>query len=45
MFLTPEIDSIEELDTKIRENVSLPASVLYCYAAIKEQVLYLNGSP
>lgn len=45
MFLTPEIDSIEELDIKIRENVSLPASVLYCYAAIKEQVLYLNGSP
>lgn len=45
MFLTPEIDTLEDLEAKIRDNVSLPASVLYCYACIKEQVLYLNGSP
>jgi myo-inositol-1-phosphate synthase len=29
----------------VKENKSLPASVLYCMAAIEEQVLYLNGSP
>ena len=27
------------------KNHALPASVLYCMAAIEEQVLYLNGSP
>lgn len=45
MYLTPEIDSIAELERRIDANESLPASVLYCYACIKEQVLYLNGSP
>jgi len=45
MFLLPEIADIEDLEKRISENHSLPASVLYCYAAIKEQVLYLNGSP
>jgi myo-inositol-1-phosphate synthase len=45
MFLTPEIDTIEDLEKKIADNHSLPASVLFCYAAIKEQVMYLNGSP
>lgn len=45
MFFLPEIGTIADLETKISENQSLPASVLYCYAAIKEKVLYLNGSP
>ena len=45
MFLLPEIQTIDELERAISENVALPASVLYCVAAIKEQVLYLNGSP
>ncbi len=45
MYLLPELDTIEDLDKAIKDNVSLPASVLYCVAAIKEQVLYLNGSP
>jgi len=45
MFLTPEIDTLEELDRKIKSNEPLPSSVLYCYAAIKEKVIYLNGSP
>lgn len=45
MFLTPEIETIEDLEKRIAENQSLPSSVLYCYAAIKEKVLYLNGSP
>lgn len=44
-YLLPEIDSKEELERRIRENVPLPASVLYCIAAIEEQILYLNGSP
>ncbi len=45
MYLLPEIGTIEELERRVNENVALPSSVLYCYAAIKEQVLYLNGSP
>lgn len=45
MFLLPELETIEDLNAAISENRSLPASVLYCVAAIKEQVLYLNGSP
>ena len=45
MFYLPEIKTMEELEQKIADNVSLPSSVLYCYAAIKEKILYLNGSP
>jgi myo-inositol-1-phosphate synthase len=45
MFLTPEIDTVEDLERRIATNEPLPASVLFCYAAIKEKVLYLNGSP
>jgi myo-inositol-1-phosphate synthase len=45
MFLLPEIGDIEELERKISSNVPLPSSVLYCVAAIKEKVIYLNGSP
>lgn len=29
----------------MQRNIPLPSSVLYCYAAIQEQVIYLNGSP
>jgi len=45
MFLLPEINTIDDLNTRIEQNVALPASVLYCVAAIEEQCLYLNGSP
>ena len=45
MFHKPEITTIEELKKKINENEELPASVLYCVAAIEEKILYLNGSP
>ena len=45
MFLLPEINTIDDLKTRIEQNVALPASVLYCVAAIEEQCLYLNGSP
>lgn len=44
-YLLPEIATKEELLIRIRDNVPLPASVLYCIAAIEEQILYLNGSP
>jgi len=45
MFLLPEINNTDDLDMRIKTNQALPASVLYCMAAIEEQVLYLNGSP
>lgn len=41
----PEIDTVAELHKMVLKNQSLPSSVLYCIAAIEEQVLYLNGSP
>lgn len=45
MFLLPEINTIDDLEARIAENIPLPASVLYCVAAIQEKCLYLNGSP
>jgi len=45
MFLLPEINTIDDLETRIKNNVPLPASVLYCVASILESVTYLNGSP
>lgn len=45
MFLLPEINSIDDLELRIKENTPLPASVLYCVAALQEGVIYLNGSP
>ena len=45
MFLLPEINTIDDLMTRVETNATLPASVLYCIAAIEEQCLYLNGSP
>jgi len=44
-FLLPEIQTIEDLHQKIDNDADLPASVLYCVAAIEEKILYLNGSP
>lgn len=45
MFLLPELETIEDVEKAVSDNVSLPSSVLYCIAAIKEGILYLNGSP
>lgn len=45
MFLLPEIEDLEDLERRIENNMPLPASVLYCMAAIYEGVTYLNGSP
>ena len=45
MFLTPEINTIDDLHARINTNQPLPSSVLYCMAAIEEKCLYLNGSP
>lgn len=45
MFLLPEINALDDLEDRIKNNAPLPASVLYCVAAIQEGVLYLNGSP
>ena len=36
MFLLPEIKTVEELLGRIKDNVPLPASVLYCIACIEE---------
>lgn len=45
MFLLPEINTLADLENRIKTNVPLPASVLYCIAAIQEGITYLNGSP
>ena len=44
-YLLPEIETVDELIARLHQDAQLPASVLYCVAAIEEQVLYLNGSP
>ncbi len=45
MFYLSVIETIIDLKRAIAENHKLPSSILYCVAAIEEQVLYLNGSP
>lgn len=45
MYMLPEIDTVDKLHMMVSKNHELPASVLYCIAAIEERVLYLNGSP
>lgn len=45
MFYLPEIATVDELRSAISQNTKLPSSILYCIAAIEEQILYLNGSP
>ena len=45
MFLLPEINAVDDLEDRIKNNTPLPSSVLYCIAAIKEGIIYLNGSP
>jgi myo-inositol-1-phosphate synthase len=45
MFLLPEINTMDDLDHRIKNNVPLPASVLYCIACCLEGITYLNGSP
>lgn len=45
MFLLPEINALDDLEDRIKNNTPLPSSVLYCIAAIQEGITYLNGSP
>lgn len=45
MFYLPEIHTADALEKKIRQDEPLPSSVLYAFAAIKEGITYLNGSP
>lgn len=44
-YMLPAMTEVDDLLKKIETNQPLPASVLYCVAAIEEGVLYLNGSP
>jgi len=45
MMMYPELKEIGDVQQMIERNGNMPSSVLYCVAAIEEQVLYLNGSP
>jgi len=45
MFMTPTMDTVEDLFQRVGRDTNLPSSVLFAIAAIEEQVLYLNGSP
>lgn len=44
-YLLPEIEKVDDLLSRIENNVPVPSSLLYCVAAIEEGILYLNGSP
>ena len=44
-YYEKDIETIEELDKLIDENVSLPASILYGTATLLEHCVFLNGSP
>lgn len=44
-MMASEPASLDELLSNVEKNTALPASLLYCLAAIEEGVLYLNGSP
>lgn len=44
-YYEKNIETIEELDRLIDENVSLPASILYATASLLEHCVFLNGSP
>ena len=45
MYMLPEMDTLDDLHSRVERNASMAASVLFCMACIEEQVLYLNGSP
>jgi len=45
MMMYPELKEIGDVQQMIERNGNMPSSVLFCVAAIEEQVLYLNGSP
>ncbi len=36
MYMLPEIEDISALKAKIERNASMPASVIFCIAAIEE---------
>jgi hypothetical protein len=36
MYMLPEIEDISALKTKVERNFSMPASVIFCIAAIEE---------
>ncbi len=44
-YYEKDIATIEELNQLIDTNKSMPASVLYAVAALKEKAIFLNGSP
>ncbi|MEI7564014.1 MAG: inositol-3-phosphate synthase [bacterium] len=44
-YFPKDIETIEELDRLIDTNASLPPSVLYAVATLKEKCIFLNGSP
>jgi len=44
-YLLPEIETVEDLKRRINGDAHLPSSILYCVAAIEENIIYLNGSP
>jgi len=44
-YYEKNIETIEELDKLINDNASMPASVLYAVAALREKAIFINGSP
>lgn len=44
-YYQKDIETLEELEKLIETNASLPPSVLYGIATLKEKCIFLNGSP
>lgn len=44
-YYEKEIDSVDELNKLIDDNVPLPASIIYATATILEHCVFINGSP
>ena len=44
-YYSKDIETIEELDKLIEDNASLPPSVIYGVAALREKAIFINGSP
>ena len=41
----PIVPNVAELEKMMTENLSMPGSLMYAYACVQENILFINGSP